>query len=256
MRLLIDIGNSRIKWALQQQGRLSSQQAMPHRGLTAQGLTTQEVIKEILQPCGAVEAVLISNVAGDSIAAVLKQAIAEQHGFEPSFVTSMAEYTVKGRVLRNAYLQPSQLGVDRWLGLVAARSLSADSVLVISAGTAITLDAVNPQGQHLGGLIIPGLNLMKQSLLQGTSDLAYRSTRVNTSQSTPEFLANNTLDGIQLGTIRAACTMIEMTHRQLQQLSDTKIILTGGAASELRQRLSVSSELIPDLVLQGLALCD
>lgn len=251
MRLLIDIGNSRIKWALQREAQLSAQQAMPHLGLTV-----EIIIKAILQPSGSVDAVLISNVAGDAIAAMFRQAIAKQYGFEPIFLTSMAECTVKGRVLRNAYLQPSQLGVDRWLGLVAARGVSLDSVLVVSAGTAITLDAINSHGQHLGGLIIPGLNLMQQSLLHSTSDLSDRATPVNASQSNLEFLANNTLDGIQLGAIRAACGVIEATHRQLQQLSDTKIILTGGNAAELQPRLSINSDLIPDLVLQGLSLCD
>ena len=250
MRLLIDIGNSRIKWAIQDLEGLTQQQAVAHHGLT-----TQYVIDQILKPCGLVDAVLVSNVAGSSIAVLLRQAVSEHCGIEPIFVTSRAECIVQGRVLRNAYQQPTQLGVDRWLAMMAARGLSADAVLVVSAGTAMTLDAINAQGQHLGGLIVPGVHLMKQSLLQHTSDLAVRSGQVNVAQSTTGAFADNTLGGIELGALRAACGVIEAAYQQLQQVAETKLFLTGGAASELQPNMNMKSEVIPNLVLQGLSYC-
>lgn len=250
MRLLIDIGNSRIKWALQTSERISSQQTIAHRGLTA-----QQIIKEVLQPYLAVEAVFISNVAGDAIAAILRQAIIDHWGLEPVFVSAVAECTVRGRVLRNGYIQPAQLGVDRWLAMMAARSLTANATLVVSMGTAMTLDAINAEGQHLGGLIIPGLDIMRQSLLQQTSDLAARFRQVKTAEVVPNLLADNTLDGIQVGTLRAASSVIASLYTQLQQRDNTKILLTGGAADEIQKVIQVESEVIPNLVLQGLSLC-
>jgi len=250
MRLLIDIGNSRIKWAVQEPEGLTQQQAVDHHDLT-----TRQAIDQILKPCGSVDAVLVSNVAGPSIAAMLRQAVNEHAGIEPIFVTPRAECIVRGRVLRNAYQQPTQLGIDRWLAMMAARGLSADAVLVVSAGTAMTLDAINDQGQHLGGLIVPGVHLMKQSLLQHTSDLAMRSGQVKIVQSTAEIFADNTLGGIELGALRAACGVIEAAYQQLQQLADTKLLLTGGAASELQQKMNIKSEVVPNLVLQGLSYC-
>jgi type III pantothenate kinase len=247
MRLLIDIGNTRIKWALQRQEGLSLQQAVAHHGLTVQHVTDQ-----ILKSSESVDAVLISNVAGPLIAAIFRQAISDYWGHEPTFVTSKPECTVQGRVLRNAYQEPSQLGVDRWLAMIGARSLLANPVLVVSVGTAMTLDAINEQGQHLGGLIVPGLDLMRQSLLQHTSDLSTRSAQVDAGQSDSSFFANNTLEGIQLGAVRAASSVVEAAYQQLQQLADTRVLLTGGAAADLQQKISIKSEVIPDLVLQGL----
>jgi type III pantothenate kinase len=250
MRLLIDIGNSRIKWAVQEPEGLTQQQAVDHHDLT-----TRQAIDQILKPCGSVDAVLVSNVAGPSIAAMLRQAVNEHSGIEPIFVTPRAECIVRGRVLRNAYQQPTQLGIDRWLAMMAARGISADAVLVVSAGTAMTLDAINAQGQHLGGLIVPGVHLMKHSLLQHTSDLAVRSGQVNVAQSTTGFFADNTLGGIEQGALRAACGLIEAAYQQLQQLADTRLLLTGGAASELQPNMNMKSEMIPNLVLQGLSYC-
>ena len=256
MRLLLDIGNTRIKWAVQSAQGLSEQQAIAHGGLSTAQLGTQ-----VFAPAGQVSAVWVSNVAGETIAEQVRQAARDCWQIEPVFVTATAQATVNGQVIRNAYLQPQQLGVDRWLALLGAYALSPTTALVVSVGTAMTLDAVTThavtgEGQHLGGLIVPGPSLMTSSLLRHTSDIAERASRPDVpDQASGSFFANNTRDCVQMGSLRAAGSLIEASYRHLGQFGNVRLLLTGGAAPALHTQLSVASQLVPDLVLRGLAQC-
>lgn len=249
MHLLLDIGNTRIKWALLTAHGLSVQQVLPH-----EGLSIAQIVSKVLEPCGAVDAVWVANVAGDSMAERICQAVHSHYRFQPLFMQANRSVNLCGRMLHNAYQHPEQLGVDRWLAMIAARAMFPDTVLVVSVGTAITVDAVDAQGQHLGGLIVPGLNLMTETLLRGTSDLAERAAQpINLEQSGSRYFADNTLAGIQLGSETAACGLIEASFRALQDSGGARLILTGGAALKLQPRLKVRGEFIADLVLQGMS---
>jgi type III pantothenate kinase len=251
MRLLLDIGNTRIKWAVQTDRGLSEQQAIAHAGLDVAQLRAQVFASNDL-----ITQVLVSNVAGEVIAEQVRQAVHECWKIEPSFVTASARAVVAGRALHNAYDQPAKLGVDRWLAMLGAYAVADTAALVVSIGTAMTLDAFAPQpapneAQHLGGMIVPGPDLMMQSLMHNTSDIA---TRAQHGDYGSDFFADNTLGCVYQGAVNATAALIEAAYAHVRLThSDARLLLTGGAAAQARQRLSPPVQVVPDLVLQGLA---
>jgi type III pantothenate kinase len=246
MRLLLDIGNTRIKWAVQTSKGLDEQQAIAHAELSAAQLGTR-----IFAPSGQVSQVLVSNVAGAAMADNVRQAARDCWQLEPQFVVSPASASVAGRVLHNAYAEPEKLGVDRWLAMLGAYSQQASAALVVSVGTAMTIDAITAAGTHLGGLIVPGPDLMMHSLMRNTSDIARHAERGDYGN---EFFAHNTLGCVYQGAVHAAVSLIEAAHARLNsQAGSARLLLTGGAALHLQAHLTVPTLLVPDLVLQGLA---
>lgn len=241
--LLIDIGNTRIKWARLEQGTLQPQSASPHADWTA-----QTFVDTVLDPACQFHRVLVSNVAGPRMAEVVRAALAQARQVGPEFVIS----TAAAGGVRNAYSQPAQLGADRWLAIIAAHALERGAVCVVSVGTAMTIDGVEAQGRHLGGLIIPGPDLMVSSLLRNTSDIARRAEQGSTSDS---FFADNTLGAIRQGAALAAAALIERAVEIMRrELNETpKVFLTGGASARLEGSLALAHRHVPDLVLQGLA---
>ncbi|HVY24845.1 MAG TPA: type III pantothenate kinase [Steroidobacteraceae bacterium] len=243
MKLLLDIGNTRIKSAVWHDGALSQHNAVAHAGCSAAQLQSQ-----LLQCYGPVSSVWISNVAGAEIAGRIRQAVQQRWQLEPTFVTAAA---MRGEV-RNAYPQPEKLGVDRWMSLLAAHAMhtGAQVNLIVSVGTAMTLDALGADGQHRGGLIVPGPDLMINSLLHNTSDIAAHSADGIANDT---FFADNTLGAIQQGAARACAALIESAYRHLAIEESLKVLITGGAASRVMPLLGVPAVEVPDLVLQGLA---
>jgi type III pantothenate kinase len=240
--LLIDIGNTRIKWARLEQGMLQPQSASPHADWTA-----QTFVATLGPACVDAQRVLVSNVAGPRMAQVIRAGLAQAGHVEPEFVTSTA--TAGG--VRNAYLQPAQLGVDRWLAIIGAHALERGPVCVVSVGTAMTIDGVDANGRHLGGVIVPGPDLMMSSLLQNTSDLAERSKQGSSSRG---LFADNTLGAIYQGAEQAAAALVERAVAIMsQQLGATpQLLLTGGGSTRVEESLTLPHRSVPDLVLQGL----
>lgn len=246
MRLLLDIGNTRIKWAVLTGKGLQAQQAIAHAGLSTAQLGTQ-----VFAPSGQVTQVLVSNVAGPAMAEQVRQAARDCWQLEPQFVTATASVSVEGRVLRNAYAEPQKLGSDRWLAMLAAHALEPAAALVVSVGTAMTLDAVSETGQHLGGMIVPGPDLMMSSLMHNTSDIAARAAQ---GAQDDVFFADNTLGCVYQGALHAAVALIEAAHARLATTAGpVRLLLTGGAASRIQPHLSMPVQALPDLVLRGLA---
>jgi type III pantothenate kinase len=241
--LLVDIGNTRIKWAWLERGRLQPQSAAPHADWTA-----QTFIETILAAASGSGRVWVSNVSGPRMAQVVRAALAQSWQVEPEFVTS----TAAAGGVRNAYPQPMKLGVDRWLAIIGAHALERGAVCVVSVGTAMTIDGVAAQGRHLGGVIVPGPDLMVSSLLQNTSDIAHRAEQGSTSDG---LFADNTLGAIRQGADHAAAALVERAVNVMrEQLNETpKLLLTGGASARLEKSLALPHRRVPDLVLQGLA---
>ncbi len=246
MRLLLDIGNTRIKWAVQTDTGLDEQQAITHAGLSVAQLGTQ-----VFAPIGQVAQVLVSNVAGPAMAEQIRQAARDCWQLEPQFVVATASVTVAGRVVRNAYKEPQKLGSDRWLAILGAYALEPTAALVVSVGTAMTLDALDATGQHLGGMIVPGPDLMMSSLMHNTSDIAARAQQ---GQHGDAFFADNTLGCVYQGSIHATTALIEAAYARLRADGPARLLLTGGAAPQVQTHLSVPVQLLPDLVLRGLAM--
>jgi type III pantothenate kinase len=242
--LLIDIGNTRIKWARFERGALQPQSAAVHATWTAQTL-----VETILQAGEVADRVLVSNVGGPRIGDAIRTAVSETWKIEPEFVTSSA---AAGGV-RNAYPQPANLGVDRWLAVIGAHALERGAVFcVVSAGTALTIDGVDADGRHLGGLIVPGPDLMISSLLRNTSEIAQRAQQGSTGDG---LFADNTLGAIRQGAEHALGALVERAFEAMRrELGQTpKLLLTGGASDRLEKSIGLPYRVVVDLVLQGLA---
>jgi len=160
--LLFDVGNTRLKWGVLRNDRIVRAGSIDHDKLKQQGfapLTTR-------LPAN-VDYVLVSNVAGTAFATRLAGVIGIHCDTDIRFARSeKAAYGVK-----NGYRQPRHLGVDRWVALVGARVETRSAVCVVDAGTAVTIDAMDKSGQHLGGQIIPGPRLMTTVLSKETNDI-------------------------------------------------------------------------------------
>jgi type III pantothenate kinase len=231
--LLLDVGNSRCKWALIRDGKWL------HRGDTgnAEWMTLQHAFASLPAP----SRILVSNVAGEAMAACLRTVCAEWE-CAPEFVIAHAEQCG----VRNDYEFPERLGSDRWAALIAAWDQVRGACLVVNCGTATTIDALSSAGEFLGGLILPGVNLMQQSLAANTAQLVAES---GTLQEFPR----NTGDAIHSGMLRATVGAIGCQLDALQARGATaRCLIGGGAAGIVRPHLGLRSEHVDNLVLRGL----
>ncbi|MGB5103625.1 MAG: type III pantothenate kinase [Steroidobacteraceae bacterium] len=241
--LLVDIGNSRVKWALLEDGRLGEQQAAAHAGWTPDDW------RRALFARRGIDRVLAATVAGAGGADALRAAALLETGTEATFVTTTRE----AAGVCNGYQDAGLLGVDRWLAVIAAHRLVPGACCVVDVGTAATIDAVRADGQHLGGFIVPGPDLMMRSLWGGTSDLATRTA--GSGARAAGLFADNTRDAIERGCRLAVAALIERCLDELARAlpGPPVLLLTGGAAGHVSPYLREPGRLVPDLVLQGLS---
>jgi type III pantothenate kinase len=242
MMLLVDIGNTRVKWATSVAGRLSPQQAAEYaRWDVAQWRYTLFAGRPIRH-------VVVASVAGSASRSLLAEAAASS-GATLQFIAS----TAQAAGVRNAYPDPSLLGVDRWVAVIGAHHLKGTACCVVDIGTAATVDAVDDDGRHLGGFIVPGPGLMVQSLHSGTSDLAAHSARSKPAANT--LFADNTRDAIERGCRVTLAALIDRAFYELGGRAATQPALlgTGGAIDEVARYVIAPLEIVPDLVLHGLA---
>ncbi len=245
MTLLVDIGNTRVKWAILHDGALSCGTPVPHREQSLQA--TWPAMWGHMPPPGGV---IVANVAGSAVAASLAAWASAHWALQPQFITAMPAACG----VTNGYSEPGQLGVDRWLALIGARHLKAvagQHVCVIGCGTALTVDILSAAGQHLGGWIAPGIEMMRQQLSRGTAALSGEFTR----QSGGKGLGHSTEEAVMTGIRQAAAGMVDravLTARTLLEQPPVGVV-TGGAADDLVPFLSSETVTVPDLVLRGLA---
>lgn len=241
-RLLVDIGNTRIKWALERDGALEGRGASTHRGRAV-----QEALHPLQALASDVERVIVSNVGDQAIAVALQLFVQQRFGVAPEYVAVRRE----AFGLRIAYSHPERLGVDRWLGMLGARAASADALLVVGAGTAFTIDAVDAGGTHLGGLIVPGIATMKSALLAGTAGIRDAG---ESSRGDPELFANDTGAAVHAGTVHALAALVDRAAKELARLTGvaSRLVVTGGDAECIRPLIAAPSTIEPDLVLHGL----
>lgn len=242
MLLLIDIGNTRIKWARADAQGLGEQSAAVHANWAE-----QDFVQQVLDTAARAERVVIANVGGKRMGDLVQAALLRHWQLQPQFMHSPAA----GAGLRNAYPEPAKLGIDRWMAMLGARSLEAGPICVVSVGTAMTIDGVDTSGQHLGGVIVPGPDLMVSSLLKNTSDIAQRAATGRTQQ---QLFADNTLGAIQQGAVQALAALVDRSMDTMRdQLGQVPaLLLTGGASARLRGAIHCPGREIPDLVLRGL----
>lgn len=233
MILLVDAGNTRVKW------RVVSADA-PARAL-AEGAVGHAEIDMLAAACRAwpgLVRVLGCNVAGTSVAAGVAAACA------PLRVDWLLP-TAACAGVRNLYENPERLGADRWAALIGARHSHAGPCLVVTAGTATTVDLLSETGDFLGGLILPGVELMQQALARGTAQLPLAEGRF-------EWQPRRTVDAIRSGCLQAQTGAVERMFRQIAAQPDALCLLGGGAADSFADLLEVPLRRIDNLVLTGL----
>lgn len=246
MRLLIDAGNTRVKWALAASDDPVSGAAVLWQ---AQGSVTHDGLPGLAAQwqahAQAIDAVWISNVAGDALARQLTQAMTDA-GVPPHALHWFVSRPACAGV-RNGYREPSQLGCDRFAALIGARHCYPDrDLLVVNAGTATTVDALAADGRFTGGMILPGLGTMTRSLAVNTAQLPSVS-----EVALENILADNTRQAIISGCIHAQAGAIERAFGQHPGAS-VLCLMSGGAASFIAPHLQVPHVRVPNLVLTGL----
>jgi type III pantothenate kinase len=191
--------------------------------------------------------VLASNVGGERVATIVRDASMQCWSIEPEFIHS----TTAAGGITNAYPEPAKLGVDRWLAMIGAYAEHRKALCVVSVGTAATIDGLDATGRHLGGLIIPGPDLMVGSLLRNTSDIARRAQEGSVGSG---VFANNTLGAIHQGAAHAVAALAERAVESMQAQLGARplVILTGGASAEVARLVRFPHTLTVDLVLRGL----
>ncbi len=238
MILLVDVGNTRIKWLLWDGEQKRERGELVHRGVAPTTLG-ERCWGSLERPA----TVMIANVAGDAIAAALNEWIMRTWSLEARFAaTSEAAFGVK-----NAYTNPRRLGVDRWVALIGARTVTQRSCCIIDCGTATTIDALSATGVHLGGVIFPGAGLMRNAL--------YRNTQqIPTEQGAAVLFGTDTQDCVWGGTVHAMAGAIDRITRRMQAtLGDGMCpLLTGGDAESILSHLDGNYVVDRDLIFRGL----
>lgn len=246
MKLLIDAGNTRIKWALVHgESWLCSGDLPAGRAEElARGITGRLALDQPGSDLHAVQQIWVSNVAGEALAQHVSKIATGRPAAVNFVVARKAQCGVS-----NAYADPAQLGSDRWAALIAAWHLLGGECMVVNSGTATTIDALSGRGEFLGGLILPGVELMQRSLVAATDQL-------KTEPGGYAPYPRNSADGMYSGAIQASCGAIERQYAQLDS-DRAQLLLSGGAAALLlphldSKRFAVAPLVVDNLVLQGL----
>lgn len=236
-RLLIDAGNTRVKW------RTLDGATEVSRGAVRYDDDMDDWRSAL--PNFQADAVWVGSVAGERIDTLIAQWASKINAPAPEFV--VVEREVLG--LRVAYRTLSRLGVDRYLAMLGARADHDGALCIVDIGTAMTLDAVDARGMHKGGLIAPGPRTMMRSLLSGTANIG----DVSDSPPTQPF-ARDTADAVTGGACYAAAALVDRFARAASSLLDAPVtlLLTGGGCGVVRPLLETTCEESPDLVFDGL----
>lgn len=245
MRLLLDAGNTRLKWGCLADGRWLA------TGAEVLGDDAAAAVERALDALPAPpREVLACSVAGAGPAAVLTAAVARRWGLPVSFAT--ATNSCDG--LRNGYRDPAQLGVDRWLAMLGAFRPGRGACCIVDAGTAITVDLVDAGGDHRGGFIMPGFALLAASLAAGTDRLG-RDLAGGGPAATPSLPGRDTAAAVHAGSRQAAAGLVERACRWLagEARGPVRAVYTGGDAAALLALAPPGAEHRPLLVLEGLA---
>lgn len=245
MILLIDAGNTRVKWALVAPAAKGTQlgQWIAH-GAAAHADTPQlELAWCELANTHGVSRIVIANVAGNALRVQLEYVL--QRCLPDVAVEWFASLPALAGVT-NGYRNPSQLGCDRFAAAIAGHALAPGArAIVVNCGTATTIDAITPDGVFLGGMILPGLGLMASSLARNTAQLP----QIAQDGKLPDGFADNTDDAILSGILAAQSGAIEHACTQHQA---AECIISGGAAPYIAPMLKVPYRIVENIVLIGL----
>jgi len=247
--LLIDAGNTRIKWALAAQGAALGDWTAQGAHMHAEAADFPAALSAALASVAAqpvIARVLIANVAGQAVRGMLASWLAApQLQVAPQAIEWFASVAQRAGV-SNAYRNPAQLGCDRFAAAIGAHALCPGKAIVVAnCGTATTIDAITADGTFLGGMILPGLGLMATSLARNTAQLP----QIKPGSRLPEGFADNTDDAILTGCLAAQAGAIERAFELHQAV---ECIISGGAAPYVAPAVPVPHRHIENIVMAGL----
>ena len=225
----VDIGNTRSKWRCGEQ----------HGVLANNEKWLPSLVEIAVKP----QRVRVANVAGAQVERDLADCVASLWGL-PLEVAATSSCACG---IHCGYPDPSQLGVDRWLAILAASQRVAGSAVVVSAGSAITVDLLSVAQGHLGGYIVPGLEMQRRALFAGTSQVKVTAGW----QGAGLDPGNDTAGAVLGGCLKMAVALIERCRDELDK--NATVLLSGGDSEHLRHHLCGKVIVAPELVLDGLA---
>jgi type III pantothenate kinase len=235
-KLFIDRGNTALKWQVFEDGVLRD------TGVANKNLPLGEALGQL---SGLnYSTIFVSSVGEDDFCTNLRRWAADQGHASLVFFKSVAQACG----VTNAYTEPSQLGVDRWLAMIAAHNKYPGMLCVVDSGTALTMDFISNEGLHLGGFIVPGAELMKSSLLHNTQKITLQVTQPSGQ------LGKNTTAAVSLGIqqMLKAFVLQQLAEMEIKHQQKITLIMTGGHAEELAKDLSIAGWIENDLVFQGM----
>jgi type III pantothenate kinase len=235
MRILaVDAGNSRIKWGLHDGSGWIAQSWV----VTAEADRLVETWRDLPQP----GALIASNVAGDRVGKALRSA-AQTLGATLEVIASRAHQCG----VRSSYDDPTQLGPDRWAALIGAWHLCGGPSVVVNVGTTMTADALSRDGVFLGGVIVAGVDLMREALARSTAGLKMEDGHYT-------YFPATTADAMMSGAINALAGTVERMQRFMREAGEAnpRVVLSGGAAPAVERALNGGVEVVDNLVLEGI----
>ncbi len=237
--LLLDIGNTHLKWAWAGRIHAGPPRVIAYRESDNHWFSEWQQGE---QPRPG--KILVANVAGAEIAESLSRQAIDLWGICPEFLLARE----RGWGVVNAYREPAALGVDRWLAMIAAQARGLTPACIFDCGTAVTADLIDGGGVHRGGLILPGLQMMREAIIGRTA------IRVDEVPPPEGLLARDTAAAIALGGVQALVALAERLLEQGRVAIGTRpeLLLTGGDAGLVQSRLEVPCRVEPDLVMSGL----
>lgn len=239
MRLLFDIGNTRLKWALEDSASFIAKGAMTHKEFDSMARLSD------LLPINDPTAIWVSNVGPAKTLGKLKSMAKSEFNLRAQVVT----VTSSMGGITNAYAEHDQLGVDRWVAAIGARQvIRQGAVIVIDAGTAVTVDLLDNLSVYQGGAILPGASLMHDSLVQRTAGIE------SNLSSEPPIIGKTTSECVNSGVHYGLVGAIETVVKKIQKTLPRKgiLLVTGGDSGLINRNSKYSMKHLENLVLVGL----
>lgn len=242
MELLLDIGNTSVNWALQEQDKFTSFGAFVYsKDHFEKNLQENLLFSE--KPSD----ILVSNVAGDEVFNSLNDWLKKQWQQE----CWQPDVSAKYKDLKNGYSDTEQMGLDRWLAMVASWEKYQTALCLVGCGTALTIDVIDFEGKHLGGYIVPGIELMQKALVNNTVQINMDVKNIPSVE-----YARDTQIAVNNGAFLSAVSMIDHVVDTFSDESKREVqcIISGGMAESIKPLLNHWFEYEPNLVLTGLSI--
>ena len=240
MKLLLDIGNSSVNWANENKSKFLSQGSFIY-----DKKNFENSLEKNISLSKNISKILVSNVGGLEIFKSLNSWVKKNSSLE--LWQSCVNEKFKG--LKTGYSQTQQMGIDRWLSMVASWETYNSALCVVNCGTALTIDSIDSSGNHLGGYIIPGINLMQKLLVENTKKI-----NIDIKNKPSIDYARDTKAAVNNGAFLASVSIIDrvVNNTTIELGSSPKCIISGGNAQLIKPLLSQKFQYEPNLVLDGL----